>query len=311
MMTTTSTAGSPGEALIRADGLSLRYGSKLALDGLSFSIPKGRVVGLLGHNGAGKTTLMKTLVGLAGHEGSLSVLGLQPRADRVQLLESLCYIPDVAILPRWARVHQLIELMGGLHPRFSAERARALLRRTSIGENDKVKNLSRGMVVQLHLALIAAIDAKLMVLDEPTLGLDVLSRKSFYEMLIEEWCDGERSVLISTHQVEEVESLLSDVLMLSDGKLVLDISLADIDERFVALGHDPQAAEAIAAAHPLLRYRQNGQTTALFDGPVSDQVAALGQRLRPSLVDLFVALTRRPELNPQAADAATTSGRTR
>jgi ABC-2 type transport system ATP-binding protein len=293
-----------GDALIRAENLTLRYGAKKALDQVSFSIPKGRVVGLLGHNGAGKTSLMKALVGLAGHEGSLSVLGLQPRRDRVQLLESLCYIPDVAVLPRWARVKQLIELMGGLHPRFSAERARALLRRTSVGENDKVKALSRGMVVQLHLALIAAIDARLMVLDEPTLGLDVLSRKAFYEMLIEEWCDGERSVLISTHQVEEVESLLSDVLMLSEGRVVLDISLADIDERFVALGHDPQAADAIAAAHPLLRYRQNGRTTALFDGPVPEQVSALGQRVRPSLVDLFVALTRRPELNPTAPVAA-------
>lgn len=287
------------EPLIRASGLTMRYGSKLALDDVSFSIPKGRVVGLLGHNGAGKTTLMKALVGLTRHEGNLSVLGLTPHDDRVQLLESLCYIPDVAILPRWARVEQLITLMGGLHPRFSAERARTLLKRTSIGERDKVKQLSRGMVVQLHLALIAAIDARLMVLDEPTLGLDVLSRKSFYEMLLEEWCDGERSVLISTHQVEEVESLLSDVLMLSDGKLVLDISLADIDERFVALGHDAQAAEAIAAAHPLLRYRQQGRATALFDGAPPAEVAALGQRLRPSLVDLFVALTRRPELNPR------------
>jgi len=296
--------GATAEPLIRADGLSLRYGRKLALDGLSFTIPKGRVVGLLGHNGAGKTSLMKALVGLAAHEGSLSVLGLTPRRDRVQLLESLCYIPDVAILPRWARVDQLIALMGGLHPRFSAERARALLRRTSIGARDKVKSLSRGMVVQLHLALIASIDAKLMVLDEPTLGLDVLSRKSFYEMLIEEWCDGERSVLISTHQVEEVESLLSDVLMLSEGRIVLDIPLADIDERFVALGHDPQAAEQIAAAHPLLRYRQNGRPTALFDGPVPEPIGALGQRVRPSLVDLFVALTRRPELNPTAPVAA-------
>lgn len=294
----------PGEALIRAENLSLRYGRKLALDDLTFSIPKGRVVGLLGHNGAGKTSLLKALVGLAGHEGKLAVLGLEPRRQRVELLESLCYIPDVAILPRWARVEQLILLMGGLHPRFSAERARSLLRRTSVGLGDKVKNLSRGMVVQLHLALIASIDARLMVLDEPTLGLDVLSRKSFYEMLIEEWCDGERSVLISTHQVEEVESLLSDVLMLSDGKIVLDISLADMDERFAVLGHDPRVADAIAAAHPLLRYRQNGQAAALFDGPVPEPVAALGQRLRPSLVDLFVALTRRPELNPRAAEPA-------
>jgi ABC-2 type transport system ATP-binding protein len=284
--------------LIKADGLSLRYGKKLALDNVSFEIPKGRVVGLLGHNGAGKTTLMKTLVGLAGHGGGLQVLGLDPQKDRTELLQSLCYIPDVAILPRWARVSELITLMSGLHPKFSALRARDLLKRTSVSLDDKVKQLSRGMVVQLHLALIAAIDARLMILDEPTLGLDVLSRKAFYGMLIDEWCDGERTVLISTHQVEEVESLLSDVMMLNDGKLVLNISLDQLDARFVALSHDPAAAEAIAAAHPILRYRQQGQAAALFDGAPPPAVAALGQRLRPSLVDLFVALTRAPELNP-------------
>jgi ABC-2 type transport system ATP-binding protein len=155
------------------------------------------------------------------------------------------------------------------------------------------------MVVQTHLALIAAVDARLMILDEPTLGLDVLSRKAFYEMLIDEWCDGERSVLISTHQVEEIEGLLSDVMMLNEGKLVLDIPLDQIDDRFVALRHDPQAAEAIAAAHPILRYRQQGESAALFDGAPPAHVASLGRRMRPSLVDLFVALTRAPEINPQ------------
>ena len=284
------------EPLIQARGLTLRYGSKTALDSLSFTVPKGRVVGLLGHNGAGKTSLMRALVGLAAAEGEISVLGLQPRRQRVQLLESLAYIPDVAILPRWAKVSQLIELMSGLHPKFSAERARSLLKRTSVGLGDKVKTLSKGMVVQVHLALVAAIDARLMILDEPTLGLDVLSRKAFYEMLIDEWCDGERSVLISTHQVEEIETLLSDVLMLNEGKLVLAIPLEDIDRRFVALGHDPAAAEAMAAAHPLLRYRVQGGSAALFDGAPPESVMALGQRLRPSLVDLFMALTRQPEI---------------
>ena len=285
------------DALIEARAVGLRYGRKQALDGLSFSVPKGRVVGLLGHNGAGKTTLMKALVGLLPCDGELTVLGLDPRRQRVPLLESLAYIPDVAILPRWATPAQLIELMSGLHPKFSAERARSLLRRTSVGLGDKVKHLSKGMVVQLHLALVAAIDAKLLILDEPTLGLDVLSRKAFYDMLIDEWCDGERSVLISTHQVEEIEALLSDVLMLNEGQLVLSIPLVDIDRRFVALGHDAAAADAIAAAHPLLRYRVQGGSAALFDGAPPAEVEALGQRLRPSLVDLFVALTRRPEIN--------------
>ena len=284
--------------LVEARNLTLRYGAKVAVDDISFHIPKGRVVGLLGHNGAGKTTLMKALVGLLRQRGgSLQVMGLQPQAQRVQLLQSVCYIPDVAILPRWARVGELISLMSGLHPRFSAERARALLRRTSVDLNARVKTLSKGMVVQAHLALVAAIDAKLMILDEPTLGLDVLSRKAFYEMLIDEWCDGERSVLISTHQVEEIESLLSDVMMLNEGRLALAISLEDIDKRFVALGHDPAVAEEMAAAHPLLRYRVQGGSAALFDGEPPASVAALGRRMRPSLVDLFVALTRQPQSN--------------
>ncbi len=287
------------DALISAQHLSVRYGRKTAVDDVSFTIPKGRVVGLLGHNGAGKTTLMKALVGLARPEGSLSVLGLHPQRERVALLQGTCYIPDVAILPRWARVDELITLMAQLHPRFSAERARQLLARTSVGLHDKVKSLSKGMVVQAHLALVASIDAKLMILDEPTLGLDVLSRKAFYEMLIDEWCDGERSVLVSTHQVEEVESLLSDVLMLNEGKLVLSISLEEMDRRFVALSHDPAVAEQMAAAHPLLKYRVQGGVAALFDGEPPAAVQALGRRVRPSLVDLFVALTRKPELDRQ------------
>ena len=289
--------------LIEAKDLTLRYGKrKTALERVSFSIPKGRVVGLLGHNGAGKTSLMKALVGLLPAEGELAVLGLDPRRQRNALLEQLCYIPDVAVLPRWARVHELMTLMSGLQPRFSAARARELLKRTSVGENDKVKSLSKGMVVQLHLALIAAIDAKVMILDEPTLGLDVMSRKGFYEMLIDEWCDGERSVLISTHQVEEVESLLSDVMMLDEGKLVLNISLEDMDQRFHALSHDPATAEAIAAAHPLLRYRQSGgRGAAIFDGAPPAHVAELGERIRPSLVDLFMALTRNPALHRKEA----------
>lgn len=298
--TVTAVTTVAAENLVEARDLTVRYGAKRAVDGVSFSIPKGRVVGLLGHNGAGKSTLMKAMVGLAQPEGALSVLGLNPIKDRVALLESACYIPDVATLPRWARVGDLIRVMGGLHPHFSADRARALLKRTSVGPNDKVKNLSKGMVVQAHLSLIAAIDARLMILDEPTLGLDVLSRKSFYEMLIDEWCDGERSVVISTHQVEEIETLLSDVLMLNEGKLVLAISLEDMDRRFVALSHDANVAQEMAAAHPLLKYRvgpgPNG-SAALFDGAPPSEVEALGRRVRPSLVDLFVALTRKPELD--------------
>ncbi len=286
-------------ALVEARNLSIRYGRKRAVDDISFSIPKGRVVGLLGHNGAGKTTLMRALVGLAQPEGELSVLGLNPLQDRVALLQGACYIPDVATLPRWARVEELITLMSGIHPRFSADRARTLLQRTSVGLRDKVKSLSKGMVAQAHLALIASIDAKLMILDEPTLGLDVLSRKAFYEMLIDEWCDGERSVLISTHQVEEIETLLSDVLMLNEGKLVLNISLEDMDRRFVALSHDASVAEEMAAAHPLLKYRVQGGSASLFDGEPPAHVQALGRRVRPSLVDLFVALTRKPELDRQ------------
>ncbi len=284
--------------LIEGRTVSVRYGrGKTAVDAIDFAVAPGRVVGLLGHNGAGKTSLMKALVGLLPSSGELRVLGLDPQRERVELLESVCYIPDLAILPRWARVDELITLMCGLHPRFSAERSRTLLKRTSVGLRDKVKTLSKGMVVQLHLALIAAVDAKLMILDEPTLGLDILSRKSFYEMLIDEWCDGERSVLISTHQVEEIQPLLSDVMMLNEGRLVLATSLVDLDQRFVGLSHDAAAAEQIAAAHPLLRFRQAGRAAALFDGAPPAHIEALGQRFRPSLVDLFVALTRAPEMN--------------
>ena len=293
----TNTGTTSPEMLVEARNVTVRFGSKRAVDDVSFTIPKGRIVGLLGHNGAGKTTLMKAMVGLTPPEGTLQVLGLNPQKQRVQLLQSACYIPDVAILPRWARVQDLVTLMNGLHPRFSAERARALLARTSVKLSDKVKTLSKGMVVQAHLALVAAIDAKLMILDEPTLGLDVLSRKAFYEMLIDEWCDGERSVLISTHQVEEIENLLSDVLMLNEGKLVLSISLEDMDRRFVALSHDAAVADQMAAAHPLLKYRVQGGSASLFDGEPPEHLQALGKRVRPSLVDLFVALTRKPELD--------------
>ncbi len=287
--------------LIEARNVSLNYGKKTALRDVSITVPKGRVVGLLGHNGAGKTSLMKALVGLQPVQGDLRVLGMAPSTQRQQLLTDLSYIPDVAVLPRWACVHELITLMGRLQPKFSAERARALLKRTSVQETDKIKRLSKGMVAQTHLALIAAVDARLMILDEPTLGLDVISRKGFYEMLIDEWCDGERSVLISTHQVEEVEALLSDVIMLDEGRVALAISLEDIDRRFVALNHDPAAAEAMAAAHPLLRYRDQGRTTSLFDGAPPEHVTSLGERVRPSLVDLFMALTRNPALNQKQA----------
>jgi ABC-2 type transport system ATP-binding protein len=284
--------------LVQAKALSVHYGAKRALDEVGFAIPRGRIVGLLGHNGAGKTTLMKALVGLLEPKGELSVLGMHPVRQRQELLQSVSYIPDVAILPRWARVADLVALMQGLHPRFSAARAQALLKRTSVGLGDKVKSLSKGMMVQAHLALVASIDARLMILDEPTLGLDVLSRKAFYEMLVDEWCDGERSVLVSTHQVEEIETLLSDVLMLNEGKLVLSTSLEDLEARFVALSHAPAVAEQVAAAHPLLRYRMGSTgSAALFDGAPPESVLALGQRVRPSLVDLFVALTRRPELD--------------
>jgi ABC-2 type transport system ATP-binding protein len=299
-MNTNTNNTAAADPLVTAQNLSISFGAKRAVDDVSFTIGKGRVVGLLGHNGAGKTTLMRAMVGLAQGQGQLSVLGLNPVRERVALLQSACYIPDVATLPRWAKVGDLVSTMAGLHPRFSSQRALQLLQRTSVKPNDRVKTLSKGMVAQAHLALVASIDARLMILDEPTLGLDVLSRKAFYELLIDEWCDGERSVLISTHQVEEIESLLSDVLMLNEGKLVLSLSLEDMDRRFVGIQHDASVAEQVAAAHPLLKYRTGTGATgnaAIFDGEPPANVQALGQRMRPSLVDLFVALTRKPELN--------------
>ena len=217
--------------LIEARGLGVLYGRKRAVDDVSFAVAKGRVVGLLGHNGAGKTSLMKALVGLAPCTGSLSVLGLRPRHDRVRLLESLCYIPDVAILPRWARVHQLIRLMQGLHPRFSAARAESLLARTSVGLDDKVKTLSKGMVVQLHLALIAAIDARVMVLDEPTLGLDVMAARAIVQF-VRQCRDRGKTVIYSTHVMSEIDKLCDTVGILHEGRLLVEGTLQQLRAQF-------------------------------------------------------------------------------
>lgn len=244
------------DLLIEARGLSVRHGHRTALERIDLAVAPGRIVGLVGHNGAGKTSLLKALVGLLPVEGNLQVLGLHPHRQRVRLLESLCYIPDVAILPRWARVEQLIALMTGLQPRFSAERARELLRRTSVGLSQPVDRLSKGMVAQVHLALVAAVDARLMLLDEPTLGLDMPSRQAFYAMLAGEWCDGRRSVVVATHELEQIEPVATDVVILNEGRVTLSTPLSQ----------EPHAS---------------GTT-----------------RKRPTLAELFAALTRSPEVLP-------------
>jgi ABC-2 type transport system ATP-binding protein len=278
--------------LLSIKNLSVSYGKKKALEQISFELPAGRIVGLLGSNGAGKTSLMKAMVGLIAFEGTIDILGYAPRQQRTALLTDICYIPDVAILPPWIRVDQLIKLMVGLHPRFNLALAQQNLARTQISMDATVKQLSRGMIVQLHLALISAIDAKLMILDEPTLGLDIPSRKAFYDTLLNDWCNEQRTVLIATHQVNEVEHLLSDVLMINQGKLVLNDSLENIENRFSGIQYAAQYSEQISAATPLFQYRQLANHCAIFEGITPPDIAQFGTPFMPELSDLFVALSK-------------------
>ncbi|HEY6544301.1 MAG TPA: ABC transporter ATP-binding protein, partial [Dokdonella sp.] len=227
-------------AVVHARGLRKSYGKTVALDSVDFEIEAGRIVGLIGPNGAGKTTALKAILGLTGFEGELSVLGFDPRRQRAQLMEQVCFIADVAVLPRWLRVREAIEFVAGVHPRFSHEKCLAFLSHTKIGQGMRVRELSKGMIVQLHLALVMAIDARLLVLDEPTLGLDILYRKSFYESLLSDYFDEQKTIIVTTHQVEEVEHILTDLMFIRDGKIVLAASMDEVGERYteVMVPHD-------------------------------------------------------------------------
>jgi ABC-2 type transport system ATP-binding protein len=276
-------------AVVHARKLSKRYGKTIALDAVDFEIEAGRIVGLIGPNGAGKTTALKAILGLSEFEGELSVLGLNPRTQRPQLMEQVCFIADVAVLPRWIRVGEAIDFVGGVHPRFSREKCEAFLASTKIKPNMRVRELSKGMIVQLHLALVMAIDARILVLDEPTLGLDILYRKTFYENLLSDYFDENKTIIVTTHQVEEVEHILTDLIFIRDGKIALDASMEEIAERYAEVMVNPDKAEAARALKPLNERQIFGKSIFLFDGVDRARLAELGELHKPSIADLFVA----------------------
>lgn len=275
--------------IVKARGLSKNYGKYIALDHVDFDIHAGRILGLIGPNGAGKTTLLKAVLGLTNFGGELEVIGLNPLRERHLLMQDVCFIADVAVLPRWMRVWQAIDYVEGVHPQFSREKAMQFLSRTKIKHASRVKELSKGMVAQLHLALVMAIDAKLLVLDEPTLGLDIIYRKRFYESLLNDYFDGERTIIVTTHQVEEVEHILTDLMFIRDGKLILDCTMDEVSDRFAEVMVAPEFADDARALKPLYERQIFGKYVFLFDGIDHADLAELGELHSPSVADLFVA----------------------
>ena len=276
-------------ALVQARGLTKRFGALTALDDVSLEIPKGRIVGLIGPNGAGKTTALKAILGLTAFDGELSVLGRDPRRERHEIIQEVCFFADVAVLPRWLRVSQALELAEGLHPRFDRARAEAFLERTTIRRESRVRELSKGMVTQLHLALVMAIDARLLVLDEPTLGLDILFRKEFYGSLLNDYFDEDRTILITTHQVEEIEHILTDVLFIDRGRIVLDESMENIGARYAEVAVSPESADQARRLGPIYEREVFGRRVFLFEGQSDERLDGLGERRVPGIADLFVA----------------------
>jgi ABC-2 type transport system ATP-binding protein len=276
-------------AVITAKGLSKRYKNSVALDNVSFQIPAGRIVGLIGPNGAGKTTALKAILGLTDFSGELNVLGLDPRKQRDKLMEQVCFIADVAVLPRWLRVGEAVDFVANVHPRFNRAKCEAFLARTKLTANMRVRQMSKGMIVQLHLALVMAIDARLLILDEPTLGLDILYRKQFYQNLLEDYFDENKTIIVTTHQVEEVEHILTDLMFIRDGKIVLDADMDAIGERFIEVMVNGDRAEAARAMKPLDERQVFGKSIFLFDGVERARLEAMGETRRPSVSDLFVA----------------------
>ena len=276
-------------AVIEARGLAKRFGAKRALAGVNFQVDAGRIVGLMGPNGAGKTTAIKAILGLTPFEGSLTVLGLDPRNHRDELMRDVSFMADVAVLPRWLRVRNALSYCEGVHPRFDRERALQFLRKTDIQMKSRVRELSKGMVTQLHLALILAIDAKLLVLDEPTLGLDLLYRRQFYDTLLNDYFDKERTILITTHQVEEVENLFTDVIFIDHGQVALAAAVEDLGSRYLQLNVSADAAAPARALKPFYQREVFGRIAMFFEGRTAAELAPLGELRTPSIADLFVA----------------------
>ena len=276
--------------VVNASGLRKAYRNKLALDGTRFRIDAGRIVGLIGPNGAGKTTALKAMLGLIPFQGEMSVLGRDPRSQRDELMNDVCFIADVAVLPRWMRVREAIDFVAGVHPRFDRARCERFLANTQLKPGQRVREMSKGMIVQLHLALVMAIDARLLVLDEPTLGLDILYRKQFYQRLLEDYFDEQKTIVITTHQVEEIEHILTDVMFIRDGKVVLDAPMEDVGERFVEVLVNADQADAARALGPIdERALPFGKTVMLFDGVSQPALSPFGETRTPGLADLFVA----------------------
>jgi ABC-2 type transport system ATP-binding protein len=277
-------------ALIEARGLRKVYKTTVALDGVNLRVEQGRILGLIGPNGAGKTTALNAILGLTPYDGELRVLGLDPWPERDRLMRDVCFIADVAILPRWLRVSQAIDFVAGVHPRFDRAKAEAFLAKTDIKRKSKVRELSKGMVTQLHLALVMAIDARLLVLDEPTLGLDILFRKQFYDSLLNDYFDRSRTIIVTTHQVEEVQHVLTDLMFINRGRIVLETSMEEFESRYAEVQVKPDNVASARALKPVSERQGLGRTILLFDGADREQIAKLGEVRTPSIADLFVAV---------------------
>jgi len=277
-------------SVIEARALRKSYGNTLALDGLNLQLDEGRILGLIGPNGAGKTTALHAVLGLTPYQGQLRVLGCDPWTQRDHLMRDVSFIADVALLPRWIRVSQLLDFVAGVHPRFERSKAESFLSKTSITLDRKVRQLSKGMVTQLHLAIVMAIDARLLVLDEPTLGLDILFRKQFYDSLLNDYFDRSRTIIITTHQVEEVQDVLTDVMFIDRGRIVFSCSMDDFESRYSELLTNPDNVPAARALKPIHERHALGRVLFLFDGVDRAQLAALGDVRTPGLADLFVAI---------------------
>ncbi len=276
-------------SIITAEGLKKSYGNYDALRGVDFTVERGRIVGLIGPNGAGKTTALKAILGLTTFDGHLDVFGLDPRNDRHRLMQKVCFIADVAVLPKWMKVSQALDFVSGVHPRFDRLKAESFLKKTKIKRDSKVGHLSKGMVTQLHLALVLSINVELLVLDEPTLGLDILYRKEFYHELLSEFFDENRSIIVTTHQVEEVENLLTDLMFIKDGQIILNSSMDDVSQRFIEVMVSSDKAEAAKQYNPIAEREMFGRKVFLFDGIGQEIAESLGDTHRPSISDLFVA----------------------
>jgi ABC-2 type transport system ATP-binding protein len=287
--------------VIEARGLRKSFGTTVALDGVNLRVAEGRILGLIGPNGAGKTTALDAILGLTQYQGELKVLGRDPWVERDQLMRDVCFIADVAVLPRWMRVSQALDYVAGVHPRFDRAKAEDFIAKTDIKRSSKIRELSKGMVTQLHLALVMAIDARLLVLDEPTIGLDILYRKQFYDSLLNDYFDRNRTIVVTTHQVEDVQNVITDLMFISRGRIVLDCSMEEFESRYLEVTVHPEQVSAARALKPIYERQLLGRSTLLFDHADRQQLAVLGDVRTPSIADLFVALMGNPAGQAQGA----------